>query len=70
MITYNLKEKDHVTLIVFDILGKEVARLVDGIQTEGEHSVNFDGSNLPSGMYIYQLKGSNFCLSKKMLLLK
>ncbi len=70
MITYNLKEKDHVTLIVFDILGKEVAKLVDGMQTEGEYSINFDGSDLPSGMYIYQLKGSNFNLSKKMLLLK
>ena len=70
MITYSLREKDHVTLIVYDILGKEVARLVDGIQTEGEHSINFDGSNLPSGMYIYQLKGSNFTISKKMLLIK
>lgn len=70
MITYSLKEKDHVTLVVFDILGKEVTRLVDGIQTEGEHSVNFDGSSLPSGMYIYQLQGTNFNISKKMLLLK
>lgn len=69
-ISYTLKEKDHVTLVVFDILGKEVARLVDGIQTEGEHSVNFDGSSLPSGMYIYQLQGTNFNISKKMLLLK
>ncbi len=70
MIFYTLKERDYVTLVVFDVLGKEVARLVDGIQTEGEHSVNFDGSNLPSGMYIYQLKGSNFNINKKMLLLK
>ena len=69
-ISYTMKEKDHVTLIVFDILGKEVARLVDGIQAEGEHSVNFDGSSLPSGMYIYQLKGSTFNINKKMLLLK
>ncbi len=70
MITYSLKGKDHITLVVFDILGKEVASLVDGMQTEGEHSVSFNGSNLPSGMYIYQLKGSNFNLSRKMLLLK
>lgn len=52
------------------MIGKEVARLVDGIQTEGEHSVSFDGSSLPSGMYIYQLKGTNFILNKKMLLVK
>ncbi len=70
VISFNLKEKDHVTIIVFDILGKEVARLIDGIQLEGEHSISFDGSNLPSGMYIYQLKGSNFNITKKMLLLK
>ncbi len=69
-ISYTMKEKDHVTLIVFDILGKEVARLVDGIQAEGEHSVNFDGSSLPSGMYIYQLKGSTFNINKKMVLIK
>jgi len=69
-ISFNLKQKDYVTLIVYDILGKEVARLVDGLQTEGEHSVSFDGSNLASGMYIYSLKGTNFNISKKMLLLK
>lgn len=80
MITYSLKEKDHVTLIVYNILGKEVAKLVDGIQSAGEHSVRFsaiggsasggNGSNLPSGIYIYKLMGSNFSISKKMLLLK
>ena len=70
MITYSLKEKDHVTLIVYDFLGKEVARLIDSIQPEGEHSVSFNGSNLPSGVYVYRLKGSNFNISKKMLLIK
>ena len=69
-IYFTLRQKDYVTLIVYDILGKEVIRLIDGIQTEGEHSVSFDGSSLASGMYIYQLKGSNFNISKKMLLLK
>ncbi len=70
VIKYTLKEKDNVTLVVFDILGKEVSRLVDGIQAEGEHSVNFDGSNLPSGIYIYQLKGTSFSINKKMLMIK
>lgn len=70
IITYTLKQKDHVTLIVYDVLGKEVSRLVDGLQTEGEHSVNFDGSSLASGIYVYQLKGTGFVLNKKMLLLK
>jgi tetratricopeptide (TPR) repeat protein len=69
-ITYSLKQRDHVILIVYDILGKQVAKLVDGIQTEGEHSINFNGSNLSSGTYIYKLKGTNFNISKKMLLVK
>lgn len=69
-ITYTLKDKDHITLIVYDILGKEVARLVNGLQTKGEHVVNFNGNNLPSGIYIYKLTGSNFNISKKMLLIK
>ncbi len=70
VIKYSLKEKDKITLIVYDMIGKEVARLVDGIQNEGEHSVSFDGGSLPSGMYIYQLKGTEFILNKKMLLVK
>ena len=69
-ITYSLKERDHVTLKVYNVLGKEVAKLVDGIQTEGEHAVSFNGSSLPSGIYVYRLTGSNFNISKKMLLLK
>ncbi len=70
IINYTLKEKEHVSLVVYDILGKEIARLVNGIQTEGEHSVSFDGSNLPSGIYVYRLMGTNFNISKKMLLIK
>jgi len=69
-ITYSLKEKDHVTLIVYNVLGKEVANLVDNVQPEGEHRVTFNASNLPSGIYVYKLKGRNFSISKKMLLLK
>ena len=70
VIKYSLKEKDKITLIVYDMIGKEVVRLVDGIQNEGEHSVSFDGGNLPSGMYVYQLKGNSFTINKKMLLVK
>ncbi len=69
-ISYTLKQNDHVILIVYDILGKEVQKLVDGIQTKGEHAVNFNGKNLPSGIYIYKLIGNNFNISKKMLLIK
>ena len=69
-ISYKLKETSRVVLAVFDIMGKEVAQVVNSIQTAGEHTVNFDGTNLPSGMYIYQLKTNGYISSRKMLLLK
>ena len=70
VISYSLKKQGYITLTVFDVLGKEVARLVDGVQTEGQHRVNFNGIDLPSGIYVYQLKGSDFILNKKMQLIK
>jgi hypothetical protein len=69
-ITYSLSKRDHVTLIVYDILGKEVSRLVDEIQNEGAHTINFNANDLPSGVYIYQLKGTNFQITKKLLFTK
>lgn len=69
-ISYKLKETGRVVLTVFDIMGREIAQLINGMQTAGEHTVNFEGVNLPSGMYIYQLKASGYISSRKMLLLK
>lgn len=69
-ISYKLKKTGRVVLTVFDITGREIARLVNGVQAAGEHMVNFDGNNLSSGMYIYQLKCGGYVSSKKMLLLK
>jgi len=59
-----------VQLKVFDILGREVSSLFNGPAEEGIMSVDFEGSALPSGMYIYQLKGENFSASRKLLLIK
>jgi len=59
-----------VTLKVYDILGKEVATLVNEQKHPGYYNVEFDASILPSGIYIYQLRTGNFLASKKMLLLK
>ena len=62
------------TLKIFDMLGSEVATLVNEYRTAGEYEVEFSaiggGSNLPSGIYFYQLKASNFVETKKMILLK
>ncbi|MFH0733936.1 MAG: T9SS type A sorting domain-containing protein [bacterium] len=69
-INYQLKEKGHVSLMVYDILGKVVATLVNTIQEQGEHSVTFNANNLPSGLYIYSLKVNDYKQNKKMLLIK
>ncbi|MBU1937627.1 T9SS type A sorting domain-containing protein [bacterium] len=69
-IHYSIAHTDQVTLRVFNVLGQEVAVLVDGLQTAGLHNVSFDGANLPSGVYIYRLETPNFSSARKMLLLK
>lgn len=69
-ISYRIKEKGHVYLKVFDILGKEVATLINKVQTPGQYNISFNGNNLPSGIYIYSLEINNKTLSKKMALLK
>jgi hypothetical protein len=69
-ISYSLKRDGYVSLKVYDILGKEVTDLVNQNQKEGYHSVNFDASKLPSGVYIYSIKAGEFTSSRKMLLIK
>ncbi len=61
----------HATsLRIYNILGKEVATLVNEKQAPGNYSVQFDASNLPSGIYFYTLRAGNFTATKKMILLK
>jgi len=60
----------NISIKVYDILGNEVATLVDENKPAGNYSVKFDGSNLVSGIYFYQLKTASIVLTKKMLLLK
>jgi hypothetical protein len=69
-ISYSIKEEGLVTLKVYDVLGKEVAKLVNENKPEGIYEVEFNASNLPSGMYVYKLQAGNFTDVKKMLLTK
>jgi len=57
-------------LKVYDILGNEVTTLVNEVKDAGVYKLQFDGSNLASGMYIYQLQAGGLFESKKLLLLK
>ncbi|MCZ7608680.1 MAG: T9SS type A sorting domain-containing protein [Ignavibacterium sp.] len=64
------QSKGLVTLKVYDVLGKEVATLVNENKAVGNYEVDFNASQLPSGMYIYKIQSGNFSDVKKMLLMK
>ena len=69
-ISFTIPTSGDVYLKIFNSLGEEVAKLVNGYAEAGEYTLNFDAGDLPSGMYVYQLKTNESSLTKKMLLLK
>jgi hypothetical protein len=69
-IKYEVPERSFVTLKVYDVLGKEVAALVNEEKPIGNYVIEFDASNLPSDIYFYRLQTPNFTQTKKMILLK
>lgn len=70
VIKYSVANAGTATLKVYNALGSEVASLVDGFVAQGEHSVNFDASGLPTGTYYYTLKSGDFTKTKHMVLSK
>ncbi len=69
-IKYSIPNSDYVTLKIYNVLGKEITTLVNNNQSAGNYEINFDASNLTSGIYIYQLNAGNNIQIKKMVLLK
>lgn len=69
-INFSIPKSGMVDLRVFDILGREVAALINGMTQAGTHSVEFNASELSSGVYLYTLKAGDFKATKKMLLIK
>jgi hypothetical protein len=69
-ITYTLPTASHVTLSVYDILGREISMLVNEKKEAGLHEVKFDGTGLSSGVYFYRLTAGTFVQARKLLLLK
>jgi PKD repeat protein len=69
-IKYTVAEETFVNLKVYNMLGAEVATLVNEKKTPGLYELNFGGENLPSGVYVYRIEAENFSASKKMLLIK
>ncbi|MBK9097684.1 MAG: T9SS type A sorting domain-containing protein [bacterium] len=75
VISYQLPVSSNVTLKVYDVLGDEIATLVDEYKTAGKYEIEFNSRsgnvrNLPSSVYFYQLKAGDFVETKKMILLK
>lgn len=69
-LTWKLLKDMHVALKVYDFTGREITTLVDCEQAMGEHSVKFDATGLPTGVYFYQLQASGRIETKKMVLIK
>lgn len=69
-INYQIPELSFVTIKVYDVLGNEVATLVNEEKSAGSYEIEFDGNELTSGIYFYRIQAGNFVETKKMILLK
>ena len=69
-ISYQIPVAGNVTLKIYDLLGREVATLVNEQKHIGSYEVKFNGRNLSSGMYLYQLRSGSFVETKKLILIK
>lgn len=75
IISYQIPAACRVSLKIYDVLGREVATVVNGVQTQGLHEVAFDGSHFASGVYFYRLEatsedGKDFVSTRKLMLIK
>jgi len=69
-IIYTLPKASPVTLTVYEILGRQIATLVNGKNEPGDHSVSWNALNVPSGVYFYRIVSGNYMQTKKMVLMK
>ena len=69
-IRFNIPETANAKLTVFNVMGEEIATLVDGVMQAGGHTVSWNAASMPTGVYFYQLESGNFSQTKKLLLVK
>ncbi len=70
IINFSMPDQSHVQLAVYDMLGRQVAMLVNEVRSQGQHQVTFDASSLSSGVYLYRLNVNGQSITKRMTLLK
>jgi hypothetical protein len=70
VVGYQLSTLSNVKLAIYDLLGREVALLVDGLQESGKHSVAWNASGLASGAYTCRIQAGAFVAARKMMLIK
>jgi hypothetical protein len=70
IVSYELPVASSVRLVVFDLLGREVATLVNGLEQPGLHSVQFNAAHLSSGVYLYRLSAGTFSATRKLMLVR
>lgn len=70
IINYSVPNPAHVSINIYDLLGSQVAQLVNNYQTAGNYSILFDAENLPSGVYFCNMQSGDFFANKKLVLLK
>ena len=70
VIPYELAHQDYVVMDVYDIMGRKIARIDEGVRTAGRHQAVFDGTGLASGVYLYRLQAGNTVMTGRMMLLK
>lgn len=69
-IRFAIPESGHVQLVIYDLLGREIARLADGYKAAGEYEIIFEAGHLSSGVYLYQLKTDDFEDTRSLMLVK
>lgn len=69
-ISYSLPQNGNVEIKLYDVLGNEIATVLNSVKEAGNYDVKFDASSLASGMYIYTIRVNDYTATKKMLLVK
>ena len=69
-IKYHIRQEGKIRISIYDLTGREVALLIDGVQEAGAYEINFEGGNLSSGVYVYKLEADGFVATRKMALVK